>query len=1197
MKWDRNHNRQIGIDHTSKVINDLASLSRTTNRNDIFSAILQISRNIQYYDAHSRTDGSLNRFFSSSLPLVLGHIIGESISDNIKDLRDLALQMKKQWLKGNIPLRRHKADLTNSILWHLQSLEMLKNAAFSEQLLIADIVPSYNETANYFEGVVNRLHAADLITQYRKIRSLLYATMSLPFTGENFTFDTWNDKYLALVADIDAIEINWKITQSECEILLNQFIQQQKIDPLTSLSFVLGDMLEQVSNKNTDHLNNSVSNYFLNEIARIAPLEIVPESFYAKYQWNPDSEIKTILEGTSFKALTNPEQEIYLSNTDNIPLNDQMIIQQKKVIFSDKIQNETSKNHISLDISYPSKFKLERLLSEENHTFSPFYFQVKSSLLGIEGNVVRWKIGFSFSELSTIQHILNILDSQPDIKRSFQDDTFQSILKYWLKDAVGIDYFGFESPDVPIDFQKNRTSLDVTYTENVGFHCAWTMILDTDDQRPFVDDKGFVKIRFKILNDYQYIYHFFSNNSPTDCKIEASVIDLHNVEIYNDYGKLDTNTPFNLFGNKPEIGSKFYIGHPLLFTNSLTNLKINWQWFGLTDAIKGLVDQYDGYDLIEKNTDFIVSVSALQSGTWFPETDKQILPLFNDSSDSDNEYSPVSNIRRINEIDISRLGLQKSQKSYEPLKEPNKSKYGYLCLELFSPTGAFGHNKYNDFLQKKLSTTKSKENLLEPYTPLAGNLTVEAVLTEDIPQNQLKSRIEIFGIDNYLLDLPAFASNHLMPADNFKCAVYLQFDKLQDGMAHLFFKLPESANGNSVVGDKKWFQLIKKQWNKLSQDQIIKDETLQFESSGLVLLNQLHYQEDSDEPIWLKISSFQDDSLNRISEIHTQVMHLFVNDTRQLSEISVIEGVEIPENLNESISIITPLIQKKIRPIPDLGFKSGLFSFQFKTQNRISDLHDLRQFLLIKFPKIQDALLIANKDQNEYVKAGLVRVVLIPTSEKESLFEGNWPKFSSQELKIVQLFLEENSPIGSSYIIENPVFEELIIKCNIVVKAGFDKNEARKLMNQAILSGFLNITGIANSGFSFGKSIYSSKLLSLLKILPFIESITNFACYTKYDDNLKLPLEFNSLNYLVEPTAINHLLIPSTNHLFDIRETNKHNSDGIGVSNMTLGTDFLVEKLRSKQYKMGIGNFKIGINLQIEELESPPKLDIDEIFI
>ncbi len=75
------------------------------------------------------------------------------------------------------------------------------------------------------------------------------------------------------------------------------------------------------------------------------------------------------------------------------------------------------------------------------------------------------------------------------------------------------------------------------------------------------------------------------------------------------------------------------------------------------------------------------------------------------------------------------------------------------------------------------------------------------------------------------------------------------------------------------------------------------------------------------------------------------------------------------------------------------------------------------------------------------------------------------------------------------------------------------------------------------------------------------------------------------------------MLIPSIDHLFDIRETNKHNSDGIGVSNMTLGTDFLVEKLRSKQYKMGIGNFKIGINLQIENPQENKDNNIDEIYI
>jgi hypothetical protein len=48
---------------------------------------------------------------------------------------------------------------------------------------------------------------------------------------------------------------------------------------------------------------------------------------------------------------------------------------------------------------------------------------------------------------------------------------------------------------------------------------------------------------------------------------------------------------------------------------------------------------------------------------------------------------------------------------------------------------------------------------------------------------------------------------------------------------------------------------------------------------------------------------------------------------------------------------------------------------------------------------------------------------------------------------------------------------------------------------------------------------------------------------------------------------------------------------------MTLGTDFLVEKLRTKQYKTGIGNFKIGINLQIEKPENTDNIEITDIFI
>jgi hypothetical protein len=127
------------------------------------------------------------------------------------------------------------------------------------------------------------------------------------------------------------------------------------------------------------------------------------------------------------------------------------------------------------------------------------------------------------------------------------------------------------------------------------------------------------------------------------------------------------------------------------------------------------------------------------------------------------------------------------------------------------------------------------------------------------------------------------------------------------------------------------------------------------------------------------------------------------------------------------------------------------------------------------------------------------------------------------------------------------------------------------------------VTGIINTGFSFGQAIYSSKILVLIKNLSFVKSVTNFACYTRFEDFLKLPKDFNSLNYVIEPSQINHILIPSLQHLLDIRVVGKPESDGIGVSNMTLETDFLVDRLNHSLKLNGIGRNKIGMSLRIEE--------------
>jgi hypothetical protein len=68
----------------------------------------------------------------------------------------------------------------------------------------------------------------------------------------------------------------------------------------------------------------------------------------------------------------------------------------------------------------------------------------------------------------------------------------------------------------------------------------------------------------------------------------------------------------------------------------------------------------------------------------------------------------------------------------------------------------------------------------------------------------------------------------------------------------------------------------------------------------------------------------------------------------------------------------------------------------------------------------------------------------------------------------------------------------------------------------------------------------------------------------------------------VDPSKISHVLIPSKKHLLDIKDANKHASDGIGVSNMTLETDFLVDRLQDFKLRKGVGKLKVGYTFKTE---------------
>ena len=736
--------------------------------------------------------------------------------------------------------------------------------------------------------------------------------------------DFWYNQIKEIIGNIDTLEIHWQQVQLECERVLNHIISEQRLDPLTTIPFILGEIIEEFSQHQAQHIQERLSTYFLENRSGLNRFEIVPEDVYAAYEWSTEAEIKSMPQGELFYTEeidpnTTPTDTISLTASDNYPLNAQKIIRIADILCSNKIKTRIAENTVHLDTSFPSKFKLETLRQLNSTTTTPFAFCLKSTLLNVWGNVVKWEITFQFPLNELTAFMERQFHEQSGLKQSFGEDSLSKIWQQCLSAAFLIEYTALEEM---AQLNPTNTQLTVhTIEEDNTCSFTWKTVLDADNPQPLPNSNGEVLLYFNLLQDFAFLYPLLSHSKPESIQIQSHVLELQNLEIYNDFGRIDPSTPFNVFGTKPELGSKLYIGHPLVLCNALDNLKINAQWFGLPDYKGGLGELYQGYDLVENNTDFLVRVSALNGGTWVPEEDKQLVPLFTDANpgNSDNDHS-VSNIRRFNELDLSRLQLNRKQKAYEPLKEPQKSKYGYLSFELAAPVGSFGHNKHSEYLQRKMGETKKTAYLRDPYTPFLGNISMEAHLSEHISAKAISTRLESKGINSFLLNRDFSASPSLFPQDAFHSAVYLQFDEFPDNTCSLYIEVPDGVAKQTTLQAKDWCLLHKNEWQKLGPEQFLRDETLNWETTGLVLLNDLPEFQIEEEK-WLRISSQTDDVIAQRIAIKTQVLKFDITAQKGLRQIHYLDKILIPEAWTNILMSLTPLQHKKITP-PSLFFGS-----------------------------------------------------------------------------------------------------------------------------------------------------------------------------------------------------------------------------------------------------------------------------------
>ncbi|MEY3965869.1 MAG: hypothetical protein RL263_1038, partial [Bacteroidota bacterium] len=85
MSWDRNNIRFESKSQTSvkRELDVSHSLISPLSKDDVIESLLHLSKQITYYNNKGKNDGSIHRFFSNNLSLVLAAVLSEELGKSI----------------------------------------------------------------------------------------------------------------------------------------------------------------------------------------------------------------------------------------------------------------------------------------------------------------------------------------------------------------------------------------------------------------------------------------------------------------------------------------------------------------------------------------------------------------------------------------------------------------------------------------------------------------------------------------------------------------------------------------------------------------------------------------------------------------------------------------------------------------------------------------------------------------------------------------------------------------------------------------------------------------------------------------------------------------------------------------------------------------------------------------------------------
>ncbi|NHN24926.1 hypothetical protein FIA58_004475 [Flavobacterium jejuense] len=314
-------------------------------------------------------------------------------------------------------------------------------------------------------------------------------------------------------------------------------------------------------------------NFYYTDILQQKIKNALPDSVFIAIALSKKDTSFLLPKGSLFDAGVDTQKEpILFSSTENITLNPATIVS-AKTIAAATIENTSTKLYLE-NIATPSLLqknesgKIEGwpIFGDNNPTITSstltLGFAFASPMLLLKEGNRTINVTLTFNEKGATTFLNNAT-------------YFLSTQKTWLSVPVSINETNDSSLSVTlsITLEASEPAIEAFIKNPDGYDSQWPML-------KIQFNSISAGITIPVINTVQF---------------DVTVQNNTTLQLYNDFGALDSKKPFELFGPTPLINSSFIIGSNEIFSKPLQSLQIDMTWDTLPKNFQTYYQEYNTY--------------------------------------------------------------------------------------------------------------------------------------------------------------------------------------------------------------------------------------------------------------------------------------------------------------------------------------------------------------------------------------------------------------------------------------------------------------------------------------------------------------------------------------------------------------------------------------------------------------------------